>query len=168
MLLSFDVGIKNMAYALLEKDERIVEWATICLSGKGIHDISDDIIKKFNELFLSKYSDIDITDVVIENQPCFKAPTMKSIQMVVFTYFKILYPKTRLHFCSAKNKLSLSDKDCKKMNYNERKKESIVICESMKGIEADFKDMFAKSKKKDDLADALLQGIYFIRAFQHI
>lgn len=168
MILSFDIGIKNMAYTLLNKeDEKIIEWSIIALSGKNIHEISSEIFEKFDEMFQKFKS--NITDIVIENQPCFKAPTMKSIQICVYSYFKILYRDAVLHFCSASNKLSLSDKNCKGLNYTQRKKESIRICEQfLEHQDEYFKEVFRKSKKKDDLADAFLQGIYFIRAFQHI
>jgi hypothetical protein len=69
-----------------------------------------------------------------------------------------------IEFISASNKL----KDCPikdKKNYSDRKKLGISKCLEM--ITTDFRfneqlDYFHQHKKKDDLSDSFLQGIWFI------
>lgn len=160
MILSFDIGIKNMAYCLMLSKDEILSWEIVPIEGKGIHELSEDIISQLDLLF----SSLDIQDILIENQPCFKAPTMKSIQMIVFTYFKIKFPQSKIHFCSASNKLKLCDdaKSVKTMTYTQRKKLAIQMAESYI-VQEEFANMYKCSKKKDDLADSYLQAVYFIK-----
>jgi len=118
-----------------------------------ILDISTILIKKLDKLDILN----GIDTVLIENQPCMKNPTMKSIQMVLYSYFIIRgfidnntknetnetyetnetiesnnYKLKTLRFISAKNKL----KKCEKIeelkdrtkNYKDRKKLAIEYC----------------------------------------
>jgi len=77
--------------------------------------IFENIPRKLHEK--SQLLDVDI--VVIENQPSLKNPKMKSIQMILYSYFLILgkgignwdkiggYIQS-IDFCSASNKLKQS------------------------------------------------------------
>jgi hypothetical protein len=145
--------------------------------------------------------------VVIENQPSLKNPQMKSIQMILYSYFLIL-GKTigngeqsksyidKIDFCSATNKLKvydgpeiiLEEKSKKKkidqpaMTINEEvvvekkaKKGSAIKYADKKRLaiehakyfllkqEAHYLDFFNTHKKKDDLADSFLQGVYYCK-----
>ena len=70
----------------------------------------------------------------------------------------------RIEFVSASNKL----KDCdanEKVNYKDRKKLGIKKCLELLSTNNGFNnklDYFDSHKKKDDLADSFLQGIWFI------
>ena len=56
---------------------------------------------------LDKTIDLDgVSEIVIENQPVLKNPKMKSIQMILFTYFLIKRPEIKLRFVSANSKLN--------------------------------------------------------------
>ena len=101
--LSFDIGIKNLAYCMIDysNDIEIIEWDIINLNPRDVKHIS---IKELTENVLfnleKKFEESDIEYVVIENQPVMKNPVMKSIQMIIYTYFhhyNILYQKT-IHF----------------------------------------------------------------------
>ena len=71
----------------------------------------------------------------------------------------------KIEFISASNKL----KDCDskdKTNYSDRKKLGIAKC--LEIITSDFKfnehlNYFQSHKKKDDLSDSFLQGLWFIK-----
>ena len=44
------------------------------------------------EIKKKEFNKFNIEDVLLENQPCLKNPTMKSIQMIIYTYFiELLY-----------------------------------------------------------------------------
>lgn len=219
-ILSWDVGIINLSYCIIEYDEdtkenKILFWGIINLIDdpimkKNMNLVFENIPKKLHENnFL-----LDVDVVVIENQPSLKNPKMKSIQMIVYSYFlmfgKVLNENEnkiqQIDFCNASNKLkvykgpeiSLDDlkKKKKKVDNNslitdfiEDKKDDIETVEleikSKKSTKLSYSDkkkmavahvnyflkenndennleFFNKHKKKDDLADSYLQGLYMI------
>ena len=210
-ILSWDVGIYNLSYCILEKNEddtiEILDWDIVNL-------VDNDAMKKNRILLfeniprklyeLPQLLNVDI--VVIENQPCLKNPQMKSIQMILYSYFLILgkvigngnnsssYIES-IDFCSASNKLKvydgpkivLSEKTSRKKKIVEEIKEEVkeedkiikkentlkyadkkrlaiehakYFLEKQKLIHIEF---FNNHKKKDDLADSFLQGIYYLK-----
>ncbi len=219
-LLSFDVGIKNLSYCLLN-DENIEGWGILnisidelcqhchptngsmcdksakyicsdiklCTAHKKLKKYSDKKFKcipknknhmleqgkKIVEIFNNNPSFLDVDTVVIENQPALKNPTMKSIQMMIYSYFLIKGVSSdssnidNIEMVNARHKLKaykgptiacdIKDK------YKRTKFLGIQYCLSMI-VESNQDDtwvnIFTTSKKKDDLADAYLQGIYFI------
>ena len=253
-ILSWDVGIYNLSYCILEKkkDEltnletiKIIDWDIVNLIDneamkKNTTQIFENIPKKLNE----KPQLLDVDIVVIENQPSLKNPKMKSIQMILYSYFLIL-GKTigngeasntyidKIDFCSASNKLKIYDgppivfekkvkkepkkKVSKKKNETEveakaenenkteehtiennitventitientieepKKKGSSVKYADKKKLAVEhakyfihkyhsqdnlelgkinYLDFFNEHKKKDDLADSFLQGLYY-------
>ena len=127
-----------------------------------LFNIGLNIKTKFNKLFESEGK---IEYVIIENQISPIATRMKTIQGMIVQYF-IMSNITvdQIEFISAGNKL----KDCDakdKSNYSDRKKLGISKC---LGIITDTDrfnehiEYFNKHKKKDDLSDSFLQGIWFI------
>ena len=131
---------------------------------------------KISQLCVSKLRDIDLSDinhVLIENQPALKNPVMKSIQMIVYTFFimdgvmKDNSSIETIHMVNARNKLKVykgPPVECnKKGKYAQNKYLSVEYTKEMiKEDEDKFIELFDESKKKDDLADAYLQGIYWI------
>lgn len=120
--------------------------------------------------------------VVIENQPSFKNPRMKSIASTLYDYYLIRgiidKPKNNLSniisvkFISPSNKLKLlSDNDNKELkkiksineskSYKLTKNLAIKYCNDLIQHLDFWKSFFNNNKKKDDLADSFLQGIYF-------
>lgn len=120
--------------------------------------------------------------VVIENQPSFKNPRMKSIANTIYDYYLIrgVVDKnttksniTQVKFMSPSNKLKLADDgDTKELikvkstdetkSYKLTKSLGIKYCTEMIKHLHDWTKQFNSNKKKDDLADAFLQGVYFI------
>lgn len=229
-LISWDVGIYNLAYCLIEvfedKTYKIIDWnlininnsntsktlycsekninKTICKNRakytdkkdksigyclKHIKGKSSENIKQIKKKPKKKHSILDlgknlitildkypflieVDQVIIENQPVLKNPTMKSVQMILYTYFLIHgVAKNKIKdisFVSARNKLKIYDGppiEVKiKGKYAKNKKLSIEYCKYMIGKlnQPKFVDLFLKNKKKDDLADSFLQGIWFL------
>ena len=212
--LSFDVGIKNLAYCELTPEKKIIQWGIINLNEDPICDvhlnkkcekqstylIKDDCpqnyccsahskkfkklkklntnydILKISQLCIQKLRDLNLTEikhVLIENQPALKNPTMKSIQMIIYTFLVVEGVMNEnslienIHMVNARNKLKVYTGppiECnKKGKYAQNKFLSVEYTNYMiKGEVEEFKTLFTNSKKKDDLADAYLQGIYWI------
>ena len=132
--------------------------------------------KAFDIEFVNHITTIE--QIVIENQISPIANRMKSLQGMIAQYF-IMHDITKIDFVSAANKLKgvsplnpLSAEDVTSnkgtpvpSSYAFRKKEGIRITLQM--LEKDEKHKkwlahFKTHKKKDDLADAFLQGNWFL------
>jgi hypothetical protein len=134
-----------------------------------LFNIGLNIKTKFNKLFENEAKPGEPMDkidyVIIENQISPIATRMKTIQGMLVQYFIMSNLKVEhIEFISASNKL----KDCDlkdKTKYSDRKKLGITKC--LEIISTDFRfnehvDYFNDHKKKDDLSDSFLQGIWFI------
>jgi hypothetical protein len=134
-----------------------------------LFNIGINIKTKFNKLFENE-GQIDY--VIIENQISPIATRMKTIQGMIVQYFVMANLNvSHIEFISAANKLKdFCSKDTKetkdtKTKYSDRKKLGIEKC--LEILTKDFKfsehiDYFNQHKKKDDLSDSFLQGIWFI------
>ena len=116
--------------------------------------------------------------IIIENQISPIANRMKTIQGMIAQYF-IMNNKTNIAFISSANKLKTFAKPAEdtiiveentkiktknKTTYAERKKASVDITLDLleNDINTEFKDFFSTHKKKDDLADCFLQGVWYL------
>lgn len=127
-----------------------------------LFNIGVNIKNKFNEIF-SNEGKIDY--VIIENQIGPLAIRMKTIQGMIVQYFIMSGLDIKyIEFISSSNKL----KDCDvkdKEKYSDRKKLGIAKCLGI--LTSDFRfnehiEYFNIHKKKDDLSDSFLQGLWFI------
>ena len=133
-------------------------------------DLGISLKNELNELF-NNYDLASIDQIIIENQISPIANRMKSLQGMISQYF-IDCNNHNIVFISATNKLKAflnKDKDKsldkdKKISYNERKKLSICYTKQLLENKNMLNDLtyFVKHSKKDDLADCLLQGIYYL------
>lgn len=223
-ILSWDVGIINLSYCIIDfneesKEKNIIKWGIINLienpeMKKNMTLVFENIPKKLHENeFL-----LDVDGVVIENQPSLKNPKMKSIQMVVYSYF-LMYGKVLninenkikfIDFCNASNKLKVykgpiilienlkkkkvknnslitdfveknesekeeiknenketqlkEKKKSNKLSYGDKKKMAVEHVKYFLKENNDKENLefFELHKKKDDLADSYLQGLYII------
>lgn len=114
-------------------------------------DVSRNIQKKFDEKWQGMFFDI----VIIENQIGPLAVRMKTVQGMITQYFVKLVPE--ICFVNPCNKVK------GKLTYKERKKEGIIQCIEILKSHEEWNVFFEKNKKKDDLADCLLQGYWFIK-----
>ena len=136
----------------------------------NIFNIGVNIKTKFNKLFENNENNennenIKIDYVIIENQISPIATRMKTIQGMLVQYFIMSNLNVEhIEFISAANKL----KDCDakdKEKYSDRKKLGIAKCLESITTNCNFNEhinYFNKHKKKDDLSDSFLQGIWFI------
>lgn len=116
--------------------------------------------------------------ICIENQPVLKNPTMKSIQMMLYSYFVMRQyeGKLELHdmiLMSAKNKLKVYKdqygelpKKILSMRDKYRRNKMMAIEHTRLFVEnehdEEWREFYNEHDKKDDLADAYLMTKYFI------
>ena len=115
---------------------------------------------------------LKVHKVIIENQPVLKNPTMKSVQMILYTFFLdhgIMDKKSLIDdviLFSARNKLKIYDGPAVECNIkNKYSRRKYLSVEYTKYFVKDMKkwvDFFNTHTKKDDLADSYLQGLYYV------
>ena len=107
-----------------------------------------------------------ITTVLIENQISPIANRMKTIQGMIAQYFIMRNPNVSIEFVNAGNKLKNVEGSKEATGYKDRKKLGIQTCLDLFTTNThlqSWESFFTTHAKKDDLADALLQGIWFFR-----
>lgn len=177
-VLTLDVGLKNLSYCWMEQEAtlRVREWNNLCVLEDGekctkmkIHDLTERVLDVLADVF---GPDLEVDGVYIENQPMLKNGMMKTIGVVIFTFFHMLrmqYGKIGgVFFLSATNKLKCKrakELEIKAGSYKDRKESSIALAGLyVDELCPDKKAWFLGQKKKDDLADALLMAVYALGA----
>lgn len=169
IILSFDIGIKNLAYCQIDStDKTILDWTVLnCDSNNIVLTIINELDKITNLL----ESDI----ILLEKQPSFN-PKMRIISTALYVYFTLrisseLEKKIKIIYYSAKHKLKLCNDteiltqktNNKSKNYRLNKKAAIeqtIILLNQNN--SSFLPFFNKHKKKDDLADSYLQALSYL------
>lgn len=129
---------------------------TINCNKINLIDIGKNILTQFDKLF----NHINIDHVLIENQISKIANRMKCIQGMIAQYF-IMKNNENIEFISSINKLKCFTN--KKTNYNERKKLSIEYTKKyLVDNQSTMITHFDNHNKQDDLADCLLQGLWYL------
>ena len=158
LLLSIDVGIKNLAMCLVNTDTKeIVEWD---VSGVPPQH-KDGIFMCMRDHLRERKWTLRASTVVIEKQPD-KNRGMRSVQDFLHAYF-IINDKTTVIW-DARHKVP-DVVGAGKAMYNKRKKVSIQrVHEHLKNetTNANWLKHFEESKKKDDLSDTYLQALSYI------
>ena len=159
------IDMANAVYDFIQTNVfQLVSKTTVKASQVDLITIGKNMMDKFNILLDGH----EIDYVLIENQISPIANRMKTLQGMITQYF-IMKHVPRIEFISAANKLKYFVN--KKTTYDERKKLGIEITKNIlqKNIfKNQWMEILDKSKKKDDLADSLLQGLWYMITKQMI
>ena len=143
---------------------------------KCLDPIIDKKVETFNLVDLGKsmekqlntvFNDIQIDHIIIENQITPIANKMKTIQGMIMQSF-IIKGIENIKFISACNKLKFfatADDNGSKKNYDKRKTAGTVITQKLIGCDNlgdNWLVYFNNHYKKDDLADSMLQGLWYL------
>ncbi len=168
----------------------IIDWRIIALADskkeiKGIEDITERIYMNMDNIVGDlKSKNINTIDyVLIENQPSNLNGIMKTIQHIIYGYFSLIKfwdkevgnvilinasLKTKHHnyvinIANTKPDEPKNKKGFRKDKYKNTKLLSIELCKQYISEDEYLKKLFNENKKKDDLSDACLQAISYIR-----
>jgi len=155
MLLSIDVGIRNLAMCLIDPaTKKIHKW-----------DVSGVPPQSADGLFPSLKIHMDArpwtlgTTVIIEKQPD-RNKTIKSVEHFLHTYF--LVHGQDVVIWDARHKIP-DVAGPGRAKYLERKKTSVLRCRAfIEETNSEWVQFFDKHKKKDDLADTCMQALSYI------
>lgn len=181
VIVSFDIGVKNLACCVIGPTAttdtyQVVFWKIFSLAAEkekipGIQELTArlyDVMDEFVETLTSHGYVIDT--VLLENQPSRLNGAMKSLQMLIYGYFQL-----RRHWegtvrqvllISAKQKLQEHDKELPtsdKTGYDLNKWKAVQYTYAYIGTDSSLNELFSSYKKKDDLSDALLQAVSWLR-----
>jgi hypothetical protein len=124
------------------------------------------LIKELDSL-MEHFNKMKIDEVVIENQPTFKNPKMKSIANTLYDFFLIrgLIDKEMnikiLRFIAPSNKLKLKGLNLNNKKYKITKELSVKYTKQLleeDPVQLEYLNLF---EKQDDLCDSFLQGKYY-------
>ena len=136
---------KQYAFPLKKEKKRQVMHA-------GLEAFHDALVKVVRD----RWDIIKTCNVILlENQPVFKNPTMKSVQVLLFATLRGAFiehklPVPRVHLVHASKKVAAEKGDA---GYAARKEGSETRAAAW--IQGEWKELFNAAKKKSDLADAL-------------
>eukprot|EP00976_Prorocentrum_cordatum_P090253 1188041-Prorocentrum_minimum.AAC.13 len=176
--LSFDVGTKNLAYVHVvheknspdpKKIGEVRSWDVREVLSNGRSPICVSTVVRFlDETFYRKAEaesfapDPEITVVLVEKQPN-RNVRMRIMETAIMTFFATKGVPVVLSY-SAKHKLGATGRSMRgKKNYSERKRTSCLMAKAYLERVQDLAnaEKLEKSKKKDDLADCLLQYLSY-------
>ena len=160
MILSIDVGIRNLAMCLLnETSNLVIHWDVSGVPPEHKDGIYVSLRKHLDE----RPWILDADTILIEKQPD-RNKKMVSVMHFLHAYFIIKNPKAETIIYDARHKIP-DVAGPGRSQYLKRKKVSIERCEAFirrDDVNAHWLDTFIKSKKKDDLADTIMQALSFV------
>ena len=164
MILSIDVGIKNLAMCLIDdQTQKILQWDV-----SGVPpEHKDGLYPCFRRHLDDRPWVLDAKTVLIEKQPG-QNKKMKSIENFLHAYFVIKIPEQETIIYDARHKVP-DVAGTGKARYRQRKQTAITRCgEFLEKSEPNksWLPHFKKSKKKDDLADTVLQALSYINRIE--
>lgn len=182
-VISFDIGIKNLAYCILEKRNvteckiKHVEKVDLQCRKNDTQKIIDSVLEVLDDILFNKLDMSLPIIVLIESQ---MTSVMKSIQTSINVFFKIQMKyqsiDVKTQYLSARHKLNLIDQFkneytrpeiTEKNQYKQNKVDSVHFGTWLLS-ESKFKDLeilatIQKSKKKDDMFDCVCMVIYYVK-----
>lgn len=161
MILSIDVGIKNLAMCLLDPTTLHIEQWDV----SGVPpEHEDGLYACLNRHLNERPWVLTASTVLIEKQPG-QNKRMKTVENFLHAYCIIKNSDAETIIYDARHKVP-DIAGAGKARYRQRKNASIVRCKEFlddHDVNREWRDHFKNSKKKDDLADTVLQALSYIR-----
>ena len=160
MILSIDCGIKNLAMCLIDPtNKKIKHWDVSGVPPMHADGVFPCLVRHLNE----RPWVLESNTVIIEKQPD-RNRSMKAVENLLHTYFLVKGPEREVVIWDARHKIP-DVAGAGRAKYAQRKKTSIE--RARKFIEAtdvnrELIPFFDSHKKKDDLADTVMQALSFI------
>lgn len=187
-IISFDVGLRNLAYIVIEWNEtlgthHIVKWEKVDLgfSKYDIQKVLDSLLDVLDQLYYHQsFGASEKIVVLIEHQ---MTAVMKQLQTAINMYFKVVakYSCTTIttHYISPKLKLKIANEfpdysnvDTRSSSkYKQNKLDSVNLCKWLlenKYTDKEQLENLNRYKKKDDLSDVYLQALGWMSAYKSI
>lgn len=164
MILSIDVGIRNLAMCQFDETSNlVVQWDVSGIPPEHKDGVYVSLRKHLDERPWVLTADT----VLIEKQPD-RNKKMKTVENFLHAYFVIKAPQTDTIIYDARFKIpDVSGPG--KAQYMKRKKASIERCRLFLEAHENNKHwlpIFDASKKKDDLADTVMQAISYTKRIE--
>lgn len=156
VLLSIDVGIRNLGMCLMNSDDRrILHW-----DATGIPPQHESgLFPSLKTHFKDRPWVLEASRVIVEKQPD-KNRTMKSVEHFIHAYFLVHDKDVRVY--DARHKIP-DVVGPGRAQYLKRKKASVIRCtDFLREVNPEWLDWFLSQKKKDDLADSVMQALSFL------
>lgn len=159
MLLSIDVGIKNLAMCLIDPKTKLIHHWDV----SGVPPLhTDGLFPCFKRHLAERDWVLRADTVLIEKQPD-KNRGIKSVENFLHAYF-IIHDKEVIIY-DARHKIP-DVAGPGRARYLERKKASIdrarAFISATDSVNKHWIPVFDKHKKKDDLADTVMQALSFV------
>lgn len=166
----------NISFDKLSKPEMVLKlldfsktncFTTIAKQNAGkanLVSVGRNIQTKLDAILYEHIS--TIFTIIIENQIGPIANKMKTVQGMLSQYFIMKNNDIEIEFISASNKLKNFIEPGTKITYTERKKMAVTTTDNFITENLNLKcwtDFFRQHKKKDDLSDCFLQGLWYIK-----
>ena len=160
-ILSIDVGIRNLAMCLLDDAGNLIEqWDVSGIPPQHEDGIYVSLRKHLDDRAWTLTADVTL----IEKQPD-RNKKMKSVENFLHAYFVIKNPHAETIIYDARHKIP-DVAGPGRAQYLKRKKTSIERCKEFihtGETNAHWIPVFNTSKKKDDLADTVMQALSYTR-----
>lgn len=185
-ILSIDPGLTNYAWgSIFIPIHPNASWQDVSIedvcTARITHEKSLSAVMNMLPKFLCHRFRNDIHDVILIEHPNISVKLIHSIAVATFMYFatnssaKVFFvsPKLKLKYSVPRRDTLLYRKGCTpprqfpKMNisYRKRKSFAVDVCMGylrMTTVQAGITQYIRSQKKKDDIADALLQAFHFV------
>lgn len=181
IIASFDVGIRNLAFCILEiidnSNINIIKWVVedFIPTHKKVDNVDYALLCSHCIKCLEKYQTYFLMcdEIIIEKQPT-KNQKMKNVSFCIFTYFVMKFYNNgklkKIRFVNPINKLNTYPLTPVKSTYSDKYKTRKYIgkihCEYYIHNNHYLVNWFLIHKKKDDLADSFLQNIWYINYYK--
>ena len=160
MLLSIDVGTTNLAMCLIDLEtKRIHNWDVDGIPSQH----KDGLYRTLCTYFDARPWVLTADTILIEKQPD-RSKKMVGVQNFLEAYFNIMNREAKTIIYDARHKVP-DVVGAGKAMYRLRKNTAIERCREFitegPEVNRDWVDFFKKCKKKDDLADTVLQALSY-------